>query len=166
MSQDPLFYGIPLLGMAIGLIFQTFGFYGFAVNYDEGIGVICSIFAIVASAVHFLAASMVFWNGYNPLYYDSVTGDFLLFAIPGMYLVEIAAFFLLLILMALIGIMILMLGESVTMGYNNRIVAALFVAAAALMPLSPINFFIEAFLVTVLFLTVKVPDEWKNIEFE
>ncbi len=166
LSQDPIFYGIPFLGMAIGLLFQTFGFYGFTVNYDEGIGVLCSILAIAASVIHFLAAGIIFLYGYEPQYYDPVTGDFLLLSLPGMYVAEVAAVLMLLILMAIIGIMILLLGESVTSGFDNRVVATIFIAAAGCMILSPFNFFLEAFLVTALFLTAKIPEEWKKVEFE
>ncbi len=36
---DPTVYWIAFLGMGMALAFQVFGFYGFASNYDEGIGI-------------------------------------------------------------------------------------------------------------------------------
>ncbi len=74
------------------------------------------------------------------------------------------SFGLLLLLMVLVAILIALLGESVTFGFDNRIAVIIFVGAAALMPLTPINFFIELILVTLLFLTAQVPKEWKKIE--
>jgi hypothetical protein len=152
--------------MGIGLIFQAFGLYGFASNYDEGVGVICAILSIVTAIFHFVAAGFVLAYGYDPIYYEPIAGDFLVGNIPGFMLASIAAFMGLLIMMALVGVLILLLGESFTPGMDNRVIAVVFIGAAALMPLSPLNIFIEMILLTVLFLNAGVPKEWKKIEFE
>jgi hypothetical protein len=76
------------------------------------------------------------------------------------------AFGVLLLMMALIGVLILILGESFTPGLDNRVFAVAFIGAAAFMALSPLNIFLEMILLTVLFAFAGVPKEWKKIEFE
>ena len=166
MSHDPLYYAISYLGMALGLAFQAYGFYGFAINYDEGLGIICAIFALVTSVFHFLIAGLTLVYGYDSSYYNTETGDFIFQLIPGVPVVLFAAFGLLLIMMVIVGVMVSMLGESISAGFDNRIISVVFMAAATCMIWSPVNFFVESFLVTVLFLTAKVPEEWKKIELD
>lgn len=163
---DPTGYIFAFIGMAICLLFQVFGFYGFASNYDEGIGIICSIISVISAVAHLFVASLLFQYGYDPLYHDPETGVLLLMNIPNMELALFLAFGFLLLLMILAAVMVLLLGESVSKGIDNRVIAVIFVASGALMPWTPINFFIEMFLITILFLSAKVPKEWRKIEFE
>jgi len=166
LINNPIFYGVPFLGMAIGLLFQVFGLYGFASNYDEGIGVICAFLAALSAILHLAVAGLVLGYGHNPNYYDPETGAFIVLMVPGVSLTMFAAFALLSIMMALIGIMILLLGESFTPGIDNRVIAVLFIGAAALMPLTPVNFFLEMILITILMVNAGIPTEWRKIEFE
>jgi len=162
--MDPTAYLVAFLGMAICLGFQAFGFYGFGSNYDEITGIICTILAAVSAISHLVVSILFLQYGYNPQYYDPETGALMLQSIPSLSIGIFLSFGLLLLLMVMTAIMILLVGESATWGFDNRIIAVIFIGSGALMPLTPINFFVEMILVTALFLSAKVPDEWKKLE--
>ncbi len=161
---NPTPYWIAFLGMAISLFFQVFGFYGFASNYDEGTGIICAIIAVAAGVCHLFTTSLFIEYGYDTQYYDPETGLLVVRSIPNMEISLFLSFGFLLLLMALVAIMVLLLGQSATFGFDNRIIVVILVGAAALMPFVPLNFYIEIILVTALFLSAQVPKEWKKVE--
>ncbi len=160
---DPTIYWIAFAGIGISLLLQSFGLYGFAKNYDEGVGRICAVIAIVNGLLYFGTSFILVQFGYNPTYYDPETGFLMFDMLPDFLFALLSAHLILLILMVMIAVMILLLGESITFGFNNRIIAFIFIASGAALVFAPLNFLTETILMLLLFMTARIPKEWSKI---
>ncbi|MFW9849196.1 MAG: hypothetical protein ACFFF4_08645 [Candidatus Thorarchaeota archaeon] len=154
---------IPFLGMALGLAFQSIGFYGFYSRYYQPMGIALAILAISTAVFHAVTGIILVQNGFNPAYYDQITGEFIPLLIPGLWFYMLLSYLSLGFLMIITAVEVLMLEGIIGSGVYNRIIAVVFVVLVAAVPATPINIVIELSAITILFLSAGVPKSWRGI---
>ncbi|MDF1539745.1 MAG: hypothetical protein P1Q69_12665 [Candidatus Thorarchaeota archaeon] len=159
---NPWALATPLLGMAVGLGFQTFGFYGIYTVFKDTHGQRLALLAIVSAICHFSVAAITLAYGFDPIYYDS-QGVLLPTLIPGYIYVLSLAYISLAALMLYTAIVVVMFEGTLGSGLFNRILAVIFIGLIAMIFSTPISIFVEMIMVTILFMSADVPKQWREV---
>ncbi len=167
-SGQVLYNAEPLVpsfvGVAIGTLIQSVGYYGVYKNFKANTAILCLILSIVIAIPYLAAAVLLVMNESNPVFYNEVTGVFMYGTIPGMLITLIICYGLVGLLMVFTAIMVFMLEDVIVDDIVAKVVAFILIVVPAFIAFSPFNALIELFVVAALFLMAGPPKEWTQVE--
>ncbi len=159
---NPWALAVPFLGMAAGLGFQSFGFYGIYSVFKDTQGQRLALLAIISAICHLSVAVILLVSGFNGIYYDD-NSVFHPGLVPGYIYTLSLAYISLAGLMLLTAIVVVMLEGTLGSGLYNRFLASIFIGLTALAFSTPLSVLVELTMVTVLFMSADVPKQWRDV---
>ncbi len=149
--------------MAAALLLQSIGFYGFTATFKDFIGLGGSILAITGAVFLAISAALLQVFGYDPAFYDPETGFLVFDLLPGYTIAYALAIGFVTLTLMLIAIILFLYEDIVARGSSGRGFAVIVLISALLSPLHPVGLLAEAFIVSVVFLSVEIPKDWRGM---